>query len=181
MFDLYKLDIAEREIKKKFPVPTMYRDILGLPGDLEKGSVCCPFHGERTPSFSYTPSVGDGIWKCFGSCSHGGDTIELYRFYVDKKQGRKISRAVAIQQLLTLPRIQSQVSVNDVNAEPLKFDSFENLLFHEYKSKHKNIDDKEILISRSINKLKTEENPKNFIKQYDDLLKIKWKGNETTQ
>lgn len=72
MLDLLKLDIAEKEIKQHFPVPVMYSQILGLYGDIESGSVCCPFHGERTPSFSYTPSIGDGIWKCFGECDRGG-------------------------------------------------------------------------------------------------------------
>jgi DNA primase len=33
---------------------------------------CCPFHGEKTPSFSISPSKG--IYKCFG-CGKSGNTI----------------------------------------------------------------------------------------------------------
>lgn len=38
---------------------------------------CCPFHGEKTPSFSISPSKG--IYKCFG-CGKAGDAV---RFIMD--------------------------------------------------------------------------------------------------
>ena len=38
---------------------------------------CCPFHGEKTPSFSISPSKG--IYKCFG-CGKAGDSV---RFVMD--------------------------------------------------------------------------------------------------
>ena len=34
----------------------------------------CPFHAEKTPSFSLDPAKG--LWHCFG-CGEGGDTIRL--------------------------------------------------------------------------------------------------------
>ena len=38
---------------------------------------CCPFHGEKTPSFSISPAKG--IYKCFG-CGKAGDSV---RFVMD--------------------------------------------------------------------------------------------------
>lgn len=54
-------------------------DILKIVGDYvslkKKGNnywACCPFHNEKTPSFSVNPSKG--LFKCFG-CGKGGDAI----------------------------------------------------------------------------------------------------------
>jgi DNA primase len=59
-------------------------DIVEVVGDFvslkKKGQnmmACCPFHNEKTPSFSVSPAKG--IYKCFG-CGKAGDSI---RFIMD--------------------------------------------------------------------------------------------------
>lgn len=36
---------------------------------------CCPFHKEKTPSFTYYRK--DNRWWCYGACGEGGDVIDL--------------------------------------------------------------------------------------------------------
>ena len=48
---------------------------------------CCPFHSEKTPSFSITP--GKNVWYCH-SCKRGGDGIGFYR----EREGMDFHQAV---------------------------------------------------------------------------------------
>lgn len=48
---------------------------------------CCPFHGEKTPSFKVNPSTG--LWHCFG-CGEGGDVFS----YVQRRENLDFTDAV---------------------------------------------------------------------------------------
>ena len=54
-----------------------------------KYKACCPFHNEKTPSFTVTPARG--IYKCYG-CGKGGDAIS----FIQDNQGVGFKEAVEI-------------------------------------------------------------------------------------
>ena len=48
---------------------------------------CCPFHGEKTPSFKVNPQTG--LWHCFG-CGEGGDVFS----YVQRRENLEFPDAI---------------------------------------------------------------------------------------
>ena len=48
---------------------------------------CCPFHGEKTPSFHIIPATQ--VWHCFG-CGEGGDAFK----YVMKRENLSFPEAI---------------------------------------------------------------------------------------
>jgi DNA primase len=68
----------------------------------------CPFHDERTPSFSVKPA--QGFYYCFG-CEAGGDTIR----FVQEKEG--LSFPDAVEALADRYGVEIEVEAEDPQAE----------------------------------------------------------------
>jgi DNA primase len=77
------------EVKNKLSVV----DVVGESVQLKKAGTTykglCPFHGEKTPSFTVTPARDS--WKCFG-CGEGGDIFS----FVMKRDGLSFPEALKI-------------------------------------------------------------------------------------
>jgi DNA primase len=77
------------EVKNKLSVVDVVSETVQLKkaGTTFKG--LCPFHGEKTPSFTVTP--GRDSWKCFG-CGEGGDIFS----FVMKRDGLSFPEALKV-------------------------------------------------------------------------------------
>lgn len=68
--------MIDNETKQRIMDAVQIEGVIGDFVSLQKRGTnyvaCCPFHDEKTPSFSVSPSKG--IYKCFG-CGKSGDTV----------------------------------------------------------------------------------------------------------
>jgi DNA primase len=60
------------DLKRQADIVRVISDYVQLKKKGANWMACCPFHGEKTPSFSVNPTKG--FFKCFG-CSKGGDAV----------------------------------------------------------------------------------------------------------
>ncbi len=67
-------DSTIAEIKNRIDIEEVVSDFVSLKRKGQNLWACCPFHNEKTPSFSVSPAKG--FYKCFG-CGKGGDSIDF--------------------------------------------------------------------------------------------------------
>lgn len=67
-------DYCKQKIRDAADVVDVLSDFLDLKKVGTTYKCCCPFHGEKTPSFTVNPRKN--FWYCFG-CHEGGDSIEF--------------------------------------------------------------------------------------------------------
>lgn len=65
-------DNTIQEIKNRIDIEEVVSDFVSLKRKGQNLWACCPFHNEKTPSFSVSPAKG--FYKCFG-CGKSGDSI----------------------------------------------------------------------------------------------------------
>ncbi|HEY9885651.1 MAG TPA: CHC2 zinc finger domain-containing protein, partial [Vampirovibrionales bacterium] len=63
-----------QEVQDRAEIEEVVGDYVPLKKKGQNMWACCPFHDEKTPSFSVAPNKG--IYKCFG-CGKAGDSIQF--------------------------------------------------------------------------------------------------------
>lgn len=105
------------EIKARLPIEEVIGGYITLKKTGRVYKACCPFHGEKTPSFTVTPDRG--IFKCFG-CGEGGDIFD----FVMKLEGLSFPETLenlAARAGVTLPE-RSQSKNPDATPKQRLFD-----------------------------------------------------------
>lgn len=91
------LDIAEA--KRRLPLPDLLGR-LGL-GEHAKRSARCPFHQDKSPSFSVFQSDGLWFWKCHAGCGEGDEIT-----FLEKREG--LSNGDAIRRFCELAGVTAE-------------------------------------------------------------------------
>ncbi len=63
-----------QEVQERADIEDVVSDYISLKRKGQNLWACCPFHNEKSPSFSVAPNKG--IYKCFG-CGKAGDSIQF--------------------------------------------------------------------------------------------------------
>lgn len=102
-------------------VAQYYKDFIDAKVDLIKEpKQCCPFHKEKTPSFSYMPQRG--VWSCFGACKvRGADVVKMHqmKFHLNTREEAEES----LRSLYKCPKreetrlIEKRVVINESDVE----------------------------------------------------------------
>ncbi len=69
------MDSTIDDIKRKIDIVEYINALVPLKKMGRTYKACCPFHNEKTPSFTVSPDRQ--IWRCFGACQEGGDVISF--------------------------------------------------------------------------------------------------------
>ena len=91
---------------------------------------CCPFHEEKTPSFSVSPTKG--IYKCFG-CGKGGNSIN-FLMEIGSLSYPEALRELAKKYNIEIPKIElsnEQIQLNNHRESALIITSFANTFFQQ--------------------------------------------------
>lgn len=108
------------EIKNAIDIVQIIGKVVDLKQKGARYSGLCPFHPEKSPSFTVTPS--NGIYKCFG-CNESGDAIK----FIQKTQNLTFPEAVQAAAMTTNIRVQTDSSNAMTPEQVSELDELKNI------------------------------------------------------
>jgi len=91
------------DLKRQADIVRVISDYVQLKKKGANWMACCPFHGEKTPSFSVNPAKG--FFKCFG-CGKGGDSV-TFVMEMERVSFPEAVKLVAEKSGVLLPEMES--------------------------------------------------------------------------
>lgn len=117
-----------QQIQDRADILEVVNDFVSLKKRGSNWMACCPFHHERTPSFSVSPAKG--IYKCFG-CGRGGDSI---RFVMEIEDYSYPEALRYLAQKYGIPIDQEESPSDEAQARQNERESL--LIIHEFATRY---------------------------------------------
>ena len=89
---------------------------------IKANKICCPFHGERTPSLH----IYDKSWYCYGSCGEGGDIISFIRKYEKEVNDVDVSFDETVSSLCEAFNLTKEELMEELKSEKSESSKDEN-------------------------------------------------------
>lgn len=102
------MDSEVENIKRRLDIVAVLSKYLPLKKKGRHYTACCPFHGEKTPSFMVSPELQ--IYKCFG-CGKGGDIFTFIEEY------EKVDFREALEELAKMAGVTLEKSAQASQAD----------------------------------------------------------------
>lgn len=126
------MDNQVEDIKKKLDIATVISQYLPLKKKGRNFWTCCPFHGEKTPSFSVSPELQ--IFKCFG-CGKSGDIFTFVQEY-EKIDFKDALEMLASQAGITLVKSVEMSQADSIKQKLFRLNSFTAQFYHYVLTRH---------------------------------------------
>lgn len=125
-------DSQVEEIKSKIDIIEIIQSYLPIKKKGKNFWANCPFHGEKTPSFSVSPDLQ--IFKCFG-CGKSGDVFTFVEDY-EKIDFREALEMLAKKAGIVLKANPSLTSEEKINQKILLINQYCAVFYHHVLTKH---------------------------------------------